>query len=354
MANSIATATPPSAPLTSGEVLFAVSVDTEEDNWIPARDGVRVENARELPRVNALFERLGLRPTYFVTHSLAVDPVASRIIAELNSMESVEIGAHLHPWNTPPLDETFVPRHTMLANIPAALQRAKLERLTIELQSCLDGERPRSFRAGRWGFAAETIGALLDCGYTVDSSVTPYTSWQQYDDGPSHIGAPVRTYRLDRGSDVRRPSGGPLVEVPPSFGFNRTPMKFWAGVQRVLETAPARALLLDRIAAKTGAVKHLTLSPEIDTVADMLKVTRALLAEGAQHLHFYFHSPSLKPGLSPYVRTKAQLEAFYAAIEEYVERASAIVRLRPATVSEIAAILEPGAAGDRPATRSSH
>lgn len=328
-----------SEALTAGEIVVLVSVDTEEDNWTPARERITTENIRELPQLNARFERLGMRPTYFVTHSVAVNTWASRIIAAISDCDFAEIGAHLHPWNTPPLDESMVPRHTMLLNLPASLQRAKLECLTVQLQQCL-GRRPTSFRAGRWGLGTEAIGALLDCGYTVDSSVTPYTSWTSYDEGADHRGAPVTAYHLDRGADVRKPvSGGRLTEIPASFGFNRSPLAFWGALHRALSSRVGRALMLDRIAASTGLLRHVSLSPETDRVDEMVDLTNALLASGARHLHLYLHSPSLCPGLTPFVKTANDLARFHAAIEEYLDRITAFTNVRFATVAEAASLL---------------
>jgi len=323
-----------------GEVVVLVSIDTEEDNWIPARENLRVENVRQLPVLNALFERLGVRPTYFVTHSVAVDAASSQIVGDIAQCGFAEIGAHLHPWNTPPLDEAFIARHTMLLNIPARLQRAKLETLTLELQRCLGGRRPQSFRAGRWAIGRETVGALLDCGYSIDSSVTPHTSWAHQDDGAFHVGAPVHAYRLDRGSDVRRPvAGGRLTEIPPSFGFNRAPLNFWGGVHRAFSSRLGHAIMLDRVAGSTGFLRHVSLSPETDVVDDMLDLTRALLATGVRHLHVYLHSPSLVPGLTPFARTRSDVIRLYAAIEEYLDRVSALIHVRFATLSEAASLL---------------
>jgi hypothetical protein len=324
----------------ASEIVFLVSVDTEEDNWTPTRDGITTENVRQLPKLNAVLERLGARPTYFVAHSVATEERSSRVIADLAICESVEIGAHLHPWNTPPLLEPLVPRNTMLLNLPAELQRAKVERLTSALEQCMNGLRPISFRAGRWGFGTETIGALLDSGYLVDSSVTPFANWASFH-GANHDGAPVNAYRLDKGADVRCGiEGGRLIEIPVSFGFNRSPLDFWRAVHQKLGSSAGRAMLLNRLAAATGLLHLVTLSPETDSVDDMIELTRALLTSGAHHLHLYFHSPSLTPGLTPFTRTANDVARFYAAIDEYLQRISAFVRPRFATVSEAAALLE--------------
>src|SRR5438132_1454724 len=137
-----------------------------------ARTGVTVENVRQLPRLDRLFERLAVRPTYFTTYQVAIQPWAVRILQETQARGTAEIGAHLHPWNTPPFEEAFVPRNTMLVNLPARLQAAKLDTLTDTLCAGM-GRRPLAFRAGRWAFGPSTAAALLTRGYRVDSSVTP-------------------------------------------------------------------------------------------------------------------------------------------------------------------------------------
>src|SRR2546425_11600494 len=105
-------------------VTLVVSIDTEEDNWRPARTGITVDNVRELPRLHRLLERLGVRPTYFATYHVASDARATEILREIHERGAAEIGAHLHPCNTPPLDEAFVPANTMTLNLPQQLQAA--------------------------------------------------------------------------------------------------------------------------------------------------------------------------------------------------------------------------------------
>ncbi len=248
--------------------LLIVSIDTEEDNWRPRRDGVTVENIRELPRLDGLFQRLGVRATYFSTYQVAIHDWAAPILRELHG-GGAELGAHLHPWNTPPLDEPFAPRNTMLKNLPAALQLAKLERLTATLREAFGG-RPVSFRAGRYGLGPDSVTALIRCGYRVDSSVTPFVSWEEYDDGPTFIGAPLDSYRLAGGADVRIPQPeGPLVELPMSVGYNRPPSGAWARLYRALSTPALRPLHLRGIASRAGIVKRIALSPETDSGADV-------------------------------------------------------------------------------------
>src|SRR3982751_3246459 len=148
-----------------------VSLDTEEDNWNRSRTGITVENIAELPRQARFFERVGARPTYFTAYQVAIDPCAAAVLREVSQDGRAELGAHLHPWNTPPLTEEFVPRNSMTKNLPADLQLAKIQTLTVAFEKAF-GRRPESFRAGRYGIGHDTVSALQTCGYRVDSSVS--------------------------------------------------------------------------------------------------------------------------------------------------------------------------------------
>ena len=317
-------------------ILLIVSIDTEEDNWYRSRQRVTVENIGELPRQARMFNRLGIRPTYFTTHQVARDARAADMVREVAGESRGEIGAHLHPWNTPPLTEAFAPRNSMLKNLPPDLQEAKLQTLTATLEAAF-GARPRAFRAGRYGIGGATVGALVRCGYRVDSSVTPFISWERFDDGPSFVGAPLDVYRLTPERDVTEPAvNGELIEVPLSCGFSRGPFTVWGRVRRALDANAIRRLRLVGLAARTGLCKRIVLSPELASVDDMVTLSRRLLENNVRHLHLSWHSPSLKPGLSPFTRTTADVERLYATVETYLERLSGITTVRFATVSEAA------------------
>ena len=319
--------------------LLIVSLDTEEDNWHRSRTDVTVRNIFELRRLARLFDRLGVRPTYFTTYQVAIDPEAAAVLRDVGDASRGEIGAHLHPWNTPPLDEEFVPRNSMVKNLPADLQRAKIETLTAALEEAF-GRRPHAFRAGRYGIGPETIVALDACGYRVDSSVSPFVNLQGVDDGPTFVGAPFKLYRLAPNRDVREADPqGPVLEMPLSYGFSRGPFPVWDRVQRVLEAAPLRWLRAHGLASRIGLSRRLSLNPEYESVADMLTLSRRLLEHGVRQLHMSFHTPSLRPGLSPFTPTPADVERLYASIEAYLDGLAGITPFTFATVSEAAELL---------------
>ena len=319
--------------------LLIVSLDTEEDNWYRSRDGVTLENIGELRRQARFFERLGVRPTYFTTYTVATDPRAADTMREVGNSGRAEIAAHLHPWNTPPLEEEFCPRNSMVKNLPAPLQLSKLRRLTEALEQAF-GHMPTAFRAGRYGLGRDTVAALIACGYGIDSSVNPFLDLQPVDDGPTFVGAPLVPYRLAPDRDVREPApDGALLEIPLSYGFNHGPFRLWSFTRRLLESVPWRWLHLDGIASRTGFVRRLSLTPEFQSVSAMLTLSARLLEHGVRHLHVTWHTPSLMPGLSPFTRTAADVDRLYASIEAYLEVLARLTEIRFATVSEAAAAL---------------
>jgi len=333
---------PPSAPrLAPGEIALVASIDTEEDNWHPTREGIRIENARELPALQAFLVGLGLRPTYFVDHPVASEPWSAAILRAIADSGQAEIGAHLHPWNTPPLDEALLPRHSMLKNLAVELQARKLAVLRDALAQAT-GRAPTAFRAGRFGLGPESVRALLTAGFRVDSSVTPWIDWRDFDDGPDFRGAPQACYRVAAGRDLRSADpAGELLELPLSSGFTQRPFAWRARAHAALRSRALRSLPLAGLASRLGIVRRVILTPEGETLPALLALAERLLEQGERFLHVFWHSPSLVPGLSPFVRSGADRERLFATIAGFVEGASRLARIVPMTVSEAAQALDP-------------
>jgi len=316
-----------------------VSIDTEEDNWIATRDDVSVENVRALPELHRFLVGLDLRPTYFVDYPVASVPWSADVLRELANDGRAEIGAHLHPWNTPPIEEPLTDENTMMCNLPIALQRDKISFLKATLTEAT-GRVPTSFRAGRFGLGDEGVQLLIDEGFTVDSSVTPFVSWRAQSHGSDHSRAPMGCYRLDGRGPLDRPApAGPLIEVPLSCGFTRRPFGWRTRVQAWLDRPVARRLRAHAVASRSGLVRRVIASPETDRLEDLLRLARCLIDEGASFLHFFFHSPSLVPGLSPFVRSDADRRRLFADVETLVESVARRVAIEPATLGEAAEVL---------------
>jgi len=337
--------------LTAPTVLLSASVDTEEDNWVATRDGVTTANIARLPRMHERMSRLGLRLTYFSAYRVAIDPAAAAVLRELNQ-DGAEIGGHLHPWNTPPLQDAWSGRNTMLKNLDGGLQEQKIACLTDAIRDGV-GSAPTAFRAGRFALGPETVAALIRNGYRVDSSVMPWVDWRDTDDGPNYVGAPMDVYRLSPSTPINRhTTDGGLVEVPLCAGFNRWPFQRWAAVFDALgKGLPARARLRG-LAARTGFLRRIMMSPEGSSAAEMIRLARLLVSHGARHLQIIWHSPTIVAGLTPFARTEADVELLHRRVEEFVEGVARFATLQFATVGETALRLAPPATSDKPRARA--
>jgi hypothetical protein len=90
-------------------------------------------------------------------------------------------------------------------------------------------------------------------------------------------------------------------------------------LHRVSEASLFRALRFTGILRRTGALNKIMLSPETSSLDEMKAVTRSLLADGVRTFTVTFHSPSVEPGHTPYVRTAADLRAFVGRLESFFD-----------------------------------
>jgi hypothetical protein len=288
--------------------LLAVIVDTEEEfDWSQpfSRDAVAVGSIAAQPRMHALFDRWGIVPTYLVDWPVATTAPAVEVLRRLKEDGRCEIGAHLHPWVNPPYDEAVTVRNSYAGNLPRDLERAKLSALTQAIAENF-GAAPQVYKAGRYGLGPHTAELLAELGYRVDASVVPHTDFTA-DGGPDFRGRPDRPHRL----------GNRLVELPLSVGFVGRLAPWGPALFPTLAAPPWRHARLPGIAARLRVLERLRLTPEGFCLADLKRLTRAMLARGHRVFSFCYHSPSVEPGHTPYVRTAADLSAFMDTCEGY-------------------------------------
>src|SRR2546422_2815923 len=103
---------------------------------------------------------------------------------------------------------------------------------------------------------------------------------------------------------------------------------------RLLHAGPSRAVRVAGLAARLGVVRVTMLTPELQSVRDMLALSRGALEGGVRLLHVFFHSVALRPGLSPLTSSAGDVGRLYKTIDSYVEGLSRIGSVRFATVSE--------------------
>jgi hypothetical protein len=306
-----------------------VGIDTESDNqWdLAARERPTFENLYALPALHAVFRRHGVRPTYVITWPVAMDPRSADVLRALRESHTCEIGAHHHAWETPPCAPEDMRRHPYAADLPISQFEAQLTALTEAIADAV-GERPVSYRSGRFGFAAAHVAPLERAGYRVESSVAPLF-YEGHKRGPDFADAPLRPYYLAYDHPTR-PGTSQLLELPLSSALNRR-------VPHALAMAWARAprnYQTKRILRKLGIARVLWLRPSYSSLDDMKQLARRVADEGAPLLNLLFHSSEAIVGGSPYNRTQAELDAFLDRLDRFLAFATRELHAEPLTFSE--------------------
>lgn len=317
--------------------IVAVTIDTEEDNWGHyGWEGANTRNIRELWRAHEIFERYGARPTYLTNYAPVSNADSVAVLGGLSELESVEIGAHCHPWNTPPRT-----REGQVASMMSAddqeTNRAKIATVLDRIEAEL-GSRARVFRAGRWALSDSVARALADLGIGVDCSVSPGIDWSSIG-GPDYSNAPFDPYTFDPSAPTVARSAGAMIELPPTVGFLRGHPVSQSRRRTWLERSFLSKLKVVGILDRVGLLTRRWLSPETSDGATMVRLVDERLRFGAPFLQMTFHSSVLLPAATPYVANVAQRRTFLDSIDE-VLRHLASSGVRFCTMSEAATLLQ--------------
>src|SRR5688500_1073001 len=122
-----------------------IVVDTEEEfDWSKpfSRASTATRSITAQARAHEIYDRLGIVPTYVIDYPVATDAKAVVFLRALKESGKAEIGAHLHPWVTPPHVEEVSARNSYHCNLPPQLERAKIEALTAAIAQAFH-ERPK-------------------------------------------------------------------------------------------------------------------------------------------------------------------------------------------------------------------
>jgi len=261
---------------------FIVSIDVEEDNQWRRSEDYSLHNIDCLPKFQGNCEKYGIRPSYLITYSVARNNNSANIIKTLAQTSKCEIGAHLHPWFTPPYQSPFLRAaypHTYPYECPDSLLYKKISNLTNVIQKQI-GVEPKSFRAGRYGMDGRAIGYIRKKGYLIDSSVTPYWSWVDTLGttlgGPDYSNITEHPYYVGR-TTFPNPTNtleGSILEIPITIKKNSIDEVIW-----------------------------LRPFPWADETS-LLTIIRNSLQKKELVLNLMFHSSELYVGGSPYSETK--------------------------------------------------
>jgi glycosyltransferase involved in cell wall biosynthesis len=291
--------------------LLVTMVDAEEAfEWSRpfSRTALDVSSMAAQVLAHRVFARHGVVPVYLVDYAVAAQEDGRAPLRELLADRACEIGAQLHPWVTPPFVEEVNERNSYAGNLPTMLEYEKARRLTEILAESF-GEQPRIYRTGRFGVGARTADILKRLGYLADSSLAP--CWPTPLQGrPAEAWAlSARPHWVDRQRE--------LLEIPVSAALVGRLARQGSRLAPFVFNPVAERLGVPGAMSHLGALERIRLSPEGITIEEAKRLTRWMLAEGHRVFVLTYHSPSLKPGNTPYVRSQADLDRFLAWLDEY-------------------------------------
>jgi hypothetical protein len=279
---------------------FMLFVDTEEEfDWDApfSRTDHGVTALAGMARGQAYFASVGVKPVYVTDYPVINSDPAAAMMGQWASDGTADIGAHLHPWVNPPHVEAVNAANSYVGFLPEAVERAKLEALCVRIDERF-GRRPVAYRAGRYGVGPNSARLLEEAGFRLDSSVRSRFDYS-HQHGPNFQGLPQHPYWA-----------GPtrsLIELPLSTAFAGL---LRGGGERLYRAAQAMGPVAGAL-SRTRMLSRIPLTPEGVPLADAIVAIDALLAEGVRLLNFSFHSPTLEPGHTPYVRNESDRTAFY-------------------------------------------
>lgn len=252
---------------------FTVTIDTEGDRrcpffvrrWGPLT-GEFSSVLEGIPRLRTVWNSLSVLPVYLATDGVLSCSNCVEILKQ-EQKSGAEIGTHMHIGDEFPCN--------------APQERQYLEQLT-RLYEQVIGIRPCSYRGGRYGINDNTLTALAELGYKVDSSVTPYVDW-------SAQGGP--DYRQYSNQPYRRRG---ILEVPITILGARSWWPFG------------------------GWSKYRWLRPSVATAEHLRWIVDRACESGLDVLNMTFHTMELIPRSSPYVRTQVGAVLFLRRISKII------------------------------------
>ncbi len=252
---------------------FTVTIDTEGDRACPlfvrkwGHLTGRFSSVLEgIPRLRSVWDSFAVLPVYLATDSVLSCSDCVEVLRQ-EQEAGAEIGTHLHIGDEFP------------CNVPE--ERRHLEQLT-NLYERAFGTRPSSYRAGRYGMSGNTLTALGEFGYKVDSSVTPHVDWSAQG-GPDYRQHPNQPY-WEHG----------ILEVPITILGARSWWPFG------------------------GWSKYRWLRPSVATAEHLRWIVDRACQTGLEVLNMTFHTMELIPRASPYVRTQVETVLYLRRLRKTV------------------------------------
>lgn len=279
---------------------FLISIDTEEEfDWDAPfqRSGHTTDTASKLIEFQEFAETHGVKPVYFVDYAIIEDDTAVAFLRTVAEQKTAEIGVHLHPWVNPPFEEQVNVHNSFAGNLPKELEEEKLVTLRDAIRDKI-GITPTIFRAGRYGIGPHTAGLLIKHGFVLDSSIRPRFDYSGQG-GPDFLSVGSEPFWWN-GKER-------LLEVPLTTVYSGILRKQPGFAAAIMEKSP----LVNAIFSRSKMLERIPLTPEGISARETKEAIDVALDDDLRLLVFSFHSPSLSPGHTPYVRSEKDLDGFY-------------------------------------------
>ena len=111
-----------------------------------------------------------------------------------------------------------------------------------------------------------------------------------------------------------------MTEIPVTIGYIgglSSDMRWCNAVQRAVQRKRFARARIAGILSKANLIRKVWLSPESSDATEMIRLARRLQSQGYRFLNLTFHSPSLRAGLTPFVRTQQAEQRFWEKLRRF-------------------------------------
>jgi len=293
----------------STQPLLIVVVDTEEEfNWAKPPDSAEtsVSHMESLHLTHDICTQYGVSPCYVIDYPIASQKLSADILNGYLAKHQCEIGAHLHPWVNPPIEEQLSSRNMYPGNLPKDLEYRKLKTLRDMIEQQF-GNKPNTYKAGRYGFGKNTLDILKQLGFSIDLSFCPPID-HSADGGPDYS---------DNNSEPFIFKDSDILEIPISGSFTGIMGKYSKPVFNISQRF--EKIRMPGILSRTNVLDRLILSPEGYTPEEHIKVVKYLYKKGQRVFTWSFHSPTVVPGNTAYVTNKVQQQNYLDCFKRFFD-----------------------------------
>jgi hypothetical protein len=229
-------------------------------------------------------------------------------VIQLKNQSNIELGTHMHLEFLMHKSEDVIKTEKVQSELTPEMDEFyinELTRLFIEKF----GYKPKSFRAGRYGYNSKsTFSALKNLGYKVDSSIAPKSVFK-FNEGiiVDNVNFNIYPFKFSNG----------LNEVPISIVNHGNPYLY-----NLTSKLPSYRL---RNFFKFLKPKQIWIRPSYEDLDSLIANTKLIIGKwnqkkyGEPIINMMFHSNELYPEASPYNKSWEDVEIFKTKIIQYIE-----------------------------------